>query len=74
MRQVRFSINGRSVRTVDVGLGVRVITALVPLRRSGAAVQKVRAHVTFRNGARARTLNASVRRCAQGAVSPQFTG
>jgi hypothetical protein len=74
MRQVHFSLNGRSVRTVDVGLGVRSITALVPVRRSGPAVQKVRARVTFRNGAPARTLNATVRRCAQGAVSPQFTG
>jgi hypothetical protein len=73
MRQVRFSIAGRTVRTVNVGLGVRSITALVPLRRTGPAVQAVRARVTFRNGAPARTLNATVRRCAQAAV-PQFTG
>jgi hypothetical protein len=74
MRQVRFSINGRRVRTVAVGLGVRSIAALVPLRRSGAAVQTVRAQVTFRNGAAPRTLSASVRRCARAAVAPQFTG
>jgi hypothetical protein len=72
MRQVQFSVAGRTVRTVNVGLGVRSISALVPLRR-GPAVQRVRARVTFRNGARARTLNANVRRCAQAAV-PQFTG
>jgi hypothetical protein len=74
MRQVQFSINGRRVRTVNVGLGVRSITALVPLRRSGPAAQTVRARVTFRNGAPARTLHATVRRCAQAAVAPQFTG
>jgi hypothetical protein len=62
------------VRTVAVGLGVRSIVALVPLRRSGAAAQTVRARVTFRNGAPARTLNTRVRRCAQAAVAPQFTG
>jgi hypothetical protein len=73
MRQVRFSINGRRVRTVNVGLGVRSITAVVPLRRSGPAVQAVRARVTFRNRAPARTLTAAVRRCAQAAV-PNFTG
>ena len=73
MRQVRFSINGRRVRTVNVGPGVRSITALVPLRRSGPAAQAVRARVTFRNGAPARTLTATVRRCAQVAV-PNFTG
>jgi hypothetical protein len=74
MRQVRFSINGRRVRTVNVGLGVRSITALVPLRRSGPAAQPLRARVTFRNGAAPRTLRATVRRCAQAAVAPQFTG
>jgi hypothetical protein len=30
--------------------------------------------VTFRNGARPRTLRATVRRCAQTGVAPQFTG
>jgi hypothetical protein len=34
----------------------------------------VRARVTFRNGAAARTLTTTATRCAQGAVSPQFTG
>jgi len=73
MRRVRFSVNGRAVRTVNVALGVRSITALVPLRRSGPAAQAVTARVTFRNGAPARTLNTTVRRCGQAAV-PNFTG
>lgn len=73
MQRVRFSVNGRAVRTVNVARGALFVRALVPLRRSGPARQTVRARVTFRNGARARTLSVSVRRCAQAAV-PQFTG
>jgi hypothetical protein len=73
MRRVRFSVGGRAVRTVAVPRGALVVHALVPLRRSGPARQRVRARVTFRNGAPARTLTVSVRRCAQ-AVVPQFTG
>lgn len=73
MRQVRFSVNGRAVRTVNVARGAPFVRALVPLRRSGPARQRVRARVTFRNGAAARTLSVNVRRCAQAAV-PQFTG
>jgi hypothetical protein len=74
IRQVRFTVNGRTVRTVNVASGARRVSALVPLRRNGPAVQAVKAQVTFRNGAPARTLNATVRRCAQAAVAPQFTG
>jgi hypothetical protein len=74
MRQVRFSVNGRRVRTVTAARGVRLVTALLPLGRSGPAVQTVRARVTFRNGAVPRTLTASVRRCARARVAPQFTG
>jgi hypothetical protein len=73
MRRVRFSVNGRPVRTVNVARNALFVRALVPLRRSGPARQRVQARVTFRNGARARTLRVSVRRCAQ-AVVPQFTG
>ena len=73
MQRVRFSVGGRPVRTVQVPSGALVVHALVPLRRSGPARQRVRARVTFRNGAPARTLNVTVRRCAQ-AVVPQFTG
>jgi hypothetical protein len=73
MRQVRLSLNGRVVRTVEVARGALFVRALVPLRRFGPAKQRVQARVTFRNGARARTLIASVRRCAQ-TVVPQFTG
>ena len=74
MRQVRFSINGRPVRAVDVARGADHVTALVPLRRHGAAAQTLNARVTFRNGAAARTLSTTVRRCTQAAVAPQFTG
>jgi hypothetical protein len=73
MRRVRFSVGGRAVRTVAVPRGALVVHALVPLRRSGPARQRVRARVTFGNGAPARTLTVSVRRCAH-AVVPQFTG
>jgi hypothetical protein len=73
MRQVHFSVGGRAVRTVEVPRGALAVHALVPLRRSGPARQRVRARVTFRNGAPARTLTVGVRRCAQ-AVVPQFTG
>jgi hypothetical protein len=62
------------VRTVTVPSGRRSISVNVPVRRFGARRQTVTARVTFRNGARARTLTASATRCAQGAVSPQFTG
>jgi pyruvate/2-oxoglutarate dehydrogenase complex dihydrolipoamide acyltransferase (E2) component len=74
MRQVRFSVQGRHVRTVNVRRGARFVRALVPLRRSGPTRQRVRAQVTFRNGATPRTLTATVRRCASVAVAPQFTG
>jgi hypothetical protein len=67
-------VNGRRVRTVTVRANQRRVTVSVPLSRSGAARQRVRARVTFRNGAPSRTLNATARRCAQAAVQPQFTG
>ena len=74
MRQVRFSVRGRTVRTVNVRPGQRLVRALVPLRQTGPAAQTVKARVTFRNGARARVLSATARRCAQAGVAPQFTG
>jgi hypothetical protein len=73
MRQVRFSIDGRRVRTLNVPRGALVVRALVPLRSSGPANQTVTTRVTFRNGAAPRTFRTSARRCLQ-AVSPQFTG
>ena len=74
IRRVTLFVAGRRVRTVTVPAGRRSITVSVPVRRFGARRQSVRARVTFRNGARARTLTASATRCAQAAVSPQFTG
>jgi hypothetical protein len=67
MRRIVFSVNGRRVRTVNVRAGRRSVTVSLP-------VGAVRARVTFRNGARARTLRATPRRCNAGAVRPQFTG
>jgi hypothetical protein len=74
MRQVRFSVKGRRARTVTVAPGARRITALVALRRHGAAVQKVTTRITFRNGAPARTLVAAATRCSPALVAPKFTG
>jgi hypothetical protein len=74
MRQVRVSVNGRHARTVNVRSGVRSITTLVGLRRTGARVQMVTTRVSFRNGARARTMSAPARLCSPVTVVPQFTG
>jgi hypothetical protein len=74
IRRVTLLVNGRRVRTVNVRANQRSVTVRVPLRRSGSARQRIQARVTFRNGARARNLSATVRRCAQTAVAPQFTG
>jgi len=71
---VTFRVAGRVVRTVTMPAGRRTLSVNVPARRFGTRRQSVQARVTFRNGARARTLSASATRCAQGAVSPQFTG
>jgi hypothetical protein len=74
IRSVTFSVNGHRVRTVRVRSSQRRVVVAVPLSRGGAARQTVTARVTFRNGAAARTLTTRATRCAQGAVSPQFTG
>jgi len=67
MRRIVFSVNGRRVAAAVVRPGRRTVTVSLPI---GA----VSARVTFRNGASARTLRASTRRCAGRAVRPQFTG
>jgi hypothetical protein len=74
IRRVTLFVAGRRVRTITMPAGRRSITVSVPARRFGARRQSVEARVTFRNGAAARTLTASATRCAQTAVSPQFTG
>ncbi len=74
IRRVTFRVNGRRVRTVNVAAGRTLVRASLPVRRFGAQRQKVQVRVTFRNGTAPRTLNATVTRCAQGGVSPQFTG
>ena len=73
MRRIAFTVNGRKVRSVNVRPGQRSVRAALPMRNRRAA-QVVRATVSFRNGARARTLVARTSRCAQAAVQPQFTG
>jgi hypothetical protein len=72
MRTVTLLVNGHQVRTLRVASGARVLHARVPIARGRAQV--VTARVTFRNGARARTLTNRAVRCAQVAVRPQFTG
>ena len=74
IRRVTFRINGRAVRTVLVASGRRSVRASLPVRRFGGPRQRVEARVTFRNDTAPRTLTATVNRCAQGGVSPQFTG
>jgi hypothetical protein len=74
MRQVRVSVKGRAVRTIDVAPGLRSITTLVALRPGGPVAQKVTTRITFRNGTRTRTLVAVARRCSSAAVVPKFTG
>ena len=74
MRRITITVGGRTVRTVAVRTGARSISVAVPLRRSGAARQTVRARVTFRNGASARNLVARATRCARTTISPKFTG
>jgi hypothetical protein len=73
MRRIAFRVNGRVVRTVNVRAGQRSVRASLPMT-SRRAAQVVTARVTFRNGARPRTLVARTSRCAQAAVQPQFTG
>jgi hypothetical protein len=74
MRTVRFSVKGRPSRTVTVAAGRRSVSALVPLRMHGPAAQRVTTRITFRNGARPRTLVAVATRCGAAAVAPTFTG
>jgi hypothetical protein len=72
MRAVTLFVNGRRVRTLRVAAGTTVVRASVPIVRGRA--QTVSARVSFRNGARPRTLVHSAVRCAAAAVQPQFTG
>jgi len=72
MRAVTLFVNGRHVRTIRVAAGRTVVRASVPIIRGRA--QAVRARVSFRNGARPRTLVHKAVRCAAAAVQPQFTG
>jgi hypothetical protein len=74
MRQVRVSVNGRHARTLDVGRGARSITTVVALTRGSQRVQVVTTRISFRNGARARTISAPAQRCSPVTVVPQFTG
>lgn len=70
---VAFAINGKQVRTMKARKNQRRFTAHLP---AGASVQRIVALVSFASNAqpRTKTLRATVRRCSQGAVKPQFTG
>jgi response regulator NasT len=70
MRQVRASVNGTHARALNVTSGARSITTPVALGRTGARVQMVTTRVSFRNGARARTMSAPARRCSPVTVTP----
>jgi hypothetical protein len=73
VRSVTFSVNGRAVRTLTARPQQRRFTLALGVR---SAVDRVVARVRFRSNAspRTRTLRATVRRCAQAGVSPEFTG
>jgi len=72
MRSVTLFVNGHRIRTVRVAAGPRTLHVRVPIARGRAQI--VSARVTFRNGARARTLRNHAVRCAAAQVQPQFTG
>ena len=71
VRRIEFTVNGRRVRTVIARSGQRTFSVALPVAKG--TVQRVAARVVFANGARSRTLRATVLRCAP-AVAPQFTG
>jgi len=73
MSRVSFYVAGKRVRTVSVASGRRNVSVNLAIRQFGARRQAVQARVSFRNGTR-KTLRATAARCAQGGVSPQFTG
>jgi hypothetical protein len=73
VRRIELTVNGRRVGTVIAHGGRRTFTVRLPVARG--TVQRVAARVVFSNGARPRTLRATVLRCApRPAVAPQFTG
>jgi hypothetical protein len=72
MRSVTLFVNAHRIRTVRVAAGTRTLHVRVPIARGRAQI--VSARVTFRNGARARTLTNHAVRCAAAQAQPQFTG
>ena len=67
MRSVTLFVNGHRIRTVRVAPGTRTLHVRVPIARGRAQI--VSARVTFRNGARARTLTNHAVRCAAAQVA-----
>src|SRR6185295_15655197 len=61
VRRIEFTVNGRRVRTVIARGGQRSFSVRLPVARG--TVQRVTARVVFANGARSRTLRATVLRC-----------
>jgi hypothetical protein len=70
---VTFRVNGRRVRTITARPGQRRFSVTLPRPQVASRVVVV---VRFRANTtpRTRTLRTTVRRCAQQAVQPQFTG
>jgi hypothetical protein len=73
VQSVAFSVNGRRVRTVTARPGQRRFSVELP---RPAGVSRVVARVRYRANTTpaTRTLSATIRRCAQQAVQPTFTG
>jgi hypothetical protein len=73
VRSVTFLVNGRRVQTLAARPGQRRFSVQVP---RPLATARVVARVRFRANTtpRTRTLSATVRRCAQQQVQPEFTG
>jgi uncharacterized repeat protein (TIGR01451 family) len=74
--QVRFALDGRTLKTVKAIAGRTVFKVKINPRGGGSKVHRVTARVTFTtaSGTKARTLRYVYLRCPQQAVLPQFTG
>jgi uncharacterized repeat protein (TIGR01451 family) len=74
--QVRFALDGRTIKTVKALGGRTVFKVKINPRGGGSKVHRVTARVTFTtaSGTKARTLRYVYLRCPRQAVLPQFTG
>jgi uncharacterized repeat protein (TIGR01451 family) len=74
--QVRFALDGRTIKTVKALGGRTVFKVKINPRGGGSKVHRVTARVSFTaaSATKARTLRYVYLRCARQAVLPQFTG